>query len=67
MGEKQDIIKEMLSIQHQFIAIEQNGEFNLEEYYDNEGDSNIAKIKNRYNDLSIKLIDLAHAEKGSQR
>jgi hypothetical protein len=67
MGEKQEIIQELLSIQHQFIALEQSGNFNLEEYYDTEGDSEIATIKNRYNELSIKLVDLAHADKGSQR
>jgi hypothetical protein len=67
MGEKQDIIKEMLTIQHEFIALEQSGKFNLEEYYDTDGDSDIAKIKNRFNELSNQLIDLAHEETGSHR
>jgi hypothetical protein len=67
MGEKQEIIQEMLTIQHKFITLEQSGKFNLEEYYDTDGDSEIAKIKNRFNELSNQLIDLAHEETGSHR
>ena len=67
MGEKQDIIKEMLSIQHKFIEIEQGGKFDFEEYYDTEGGGELAIIKNRFNELSIRLVDLAHEEAGSHR
>ena len=67
MGDKQDIIKEMLTMQHKIIELEQGGKFDLEAYYDTDGDSEIATIKGRFNDLSIRLVDLAHAEKGSHR
>ena len=67
MAEKQKIIKQMLDLQQKFIKIEQNGEFRADEYYDSEGDSELAKYKKTYDELAVKLVDLAHAEKGSQR
>ena len=67
MAEKQKIIKQMLDLQHKFIKIEQNGEFRVDEYYDSEGGSELAKYKKTYDELAVKLIDMAHAEKGSQR
>ena len=67
MAEKQKIIKQMLDLQQKFIKIEQNGEFRADEYYDNEGDSELAKYKKTYDELAVKLMDMAHAEKGSQR
>ena len=67
MTEKQEIIKQMLDMQKKFIEIEHKGEFKADEYYDTDGDSELAKYKNKYNELSIRLVDLAHEEKGSQR
>lgn len=67
MTEKQEIIKQMLDMQRKFIKLEQNGEFNAEEYYDTDGDSELAAYKNKYNELAVRLVDLAHEEKGSHR
>jgi len=67
MSEKQEIIKQMLELQRQFIELEQGGRFSAEDYYDNEGDSELAKNKRNYDELATKLVDLAHEEKGSQR
>ncbi len=67
MAEKQKIIKQMLDLQQKFIKIEQNGEFRADEYYDSEGDSELAKYKKTYDELAVKLVDMAHAEKGSHR
>ncbi len=67
MAEKQRIIKQMLDLQKKFIKIEQDGEFRIDEYYDSEGGSELAKYKKTYDELAIKLVDMAHAEKGSQR
>jgi hypothetical protein len=67
MTEKQEIIKQMLDMQKKFIKLEHNGEFKVDEYYDTDGDSELAKYKNKYNELSIRLVDLAHEEKGSHR
>lgn len=67
MSEKQDIIQQMLDLQHKFIDIEQKGEFSAQEYYDTEGDSELAVFKRTYDELAIRLVDLAHEEKGSHR
>ena len=67
MTEKQKIIKQMLKMQREFIKLEQKGDFKVDEYYDSEGDSELAQYKNKYNELAIRLVDLAHEEKGSHR
>ncbi len=67
MSEKQEIIKQMMELQHKFIEIEQRGEFNAEEYYDSDGDSELAKHKRTFEELATRLVDLAHEEKGSHR
>ena len=67
MSEKQEIIKQMLELQRQFIEIEQAGKFSAEDYYDPDGDSELAKQKRTYEELATRLVDMAHAEKGSHR
>ena len=67
MSDKQEIIKKMLEMQRRFIELEQNGEFSIEDYYDSDGDSELAQFKRTYDELATHLVDLAHAEKGSHR
>ena len=67
MSEKQEIIKQMLEMQRKFIDLEQKGEFSAEEYYDSDGETDLAKFKRAYDELAIKLVDIAHEEKGSHR
>ena len=67
MTDKQAIIDEMLQMQRKFIEIEQQGEFSAEEYYDSEGETELSKYKQRYDDLARQLVDMAHEEKGSKR
>ncbi len=67
MSEKQEIIKQMMELQHKFIDLEHRGKFSAEEYYDSEGDSELARHKRCFEELATKLVDLAHAEKGSHR
>jgi len=67
MSEKQEIIKQIMELQREFIDLEQKGQFSAEQYYDNEGDSELAINKRRHEELATKLVDLAHAEKGSKR
>ena len=67
MSEKQEIIKQMMELQHKFIEIERRGEFSTEEYYDSDGDSELAKHKRTFEELATRLVDLAHEEKGSHR
>ena len=67
MSNKQEIIKQMLEMQRRFIELEQNGEFSIEDYYDSDGDSELAQFKRTYDQLATQLVDLAHADKGSHR
>lgn len=67
MSEKQKIIEEMMALQRRFIELEQSGEFSAEEYYDSEGDSELARYKRAHEELATRLVDLAHEEKGSRR
>ena len=67
MSEKQAIIARMLEMQQRFSEIEHAGEFSAEEYYDSEGDSELAAYKKEYEELATRLVDMAHEEKGSHR
>jgi hypothetical protein len=67
MSEKQEVIKQMMEMQHKFIELEHNGEFNAEEYYDSDGDNQLALHKRSFEELARRLVDLAHEEKGSHR
>ena len=67
MSEKQEIIKQIMALQKKFIEIEQAGKFSAEEYYDSDGDSELSRYKREHAELATKLVDLAHAEKGSHR
>ena len=67
MSEKQEIIQQMLEMQRKFIDLEQAGKFSAEDYYDSEGDSELAIHKRKYDELATKLVDMAHADKGSKR
>jgi hypothetical protein len=57
----------MLEMQRKFIDLEQKGEFSAEEYYDSDGETDLARFKRTYDELAIKLVDMAHEEKGSHR
>ncbi len=67
MSDKQEIIKEIMDLQRKFIDIEHKGDFSAEQYYDSEGDSELAAYKRRHEELATKLVDMAHEEKGSKR
>ncbi len=67
MSEKQQIIKRIMELQQKFIEIEHAGDFSAEQYYDPDGESELAKYKREHEELATKLVDLAHAEKGSKR
>jgi hypothetical protein len=67
MSEKQEIIRQMMELQHRFIELEQSGEFNAAEYYDSDSDTELAKHKRSFEELATRLVDMAHAEKGSHR
>ena len=67
MSDKQAIIQKMMEMQRKFIEIEQRGDFSAADYYDSEGDNELARHKREFDALATQLVDLAHEEKGSHR
>lgn len=67
MSDKQAVIQQMMEMQRKFIELERSGGFNAEEYYDSDGDSELARHKRDFDALATQLVDMAHDEKGSKR
>lgn len=55
---KQALISEMLEMQKKFIAYEQSGEFNAEEYYVGEW----KEYRERYTELAAEVREMASEE-----
>ncbi len=58
MCRKQELISEMLDMQKKFIAYEQSGEFNAEEYYVGEW----REYRERYQELAAEVREIASQE-----
>lgn len=58
MATKQELIAEMLEMQKKFIAYEQSGEFNAEEYY--VGDWK--EYRERYTNIAAQVREMASQE-----
>jgi hypothetical protein len=58
MSRKQELISEMLEMQKKFIAYEQSGQFNAEEYYVGEWKA----YRERYQELTNEVREIASQE-----
>ncbi len=58
MSNKAELIKEMLEMQAKFIADEQAGKFEAEDYYIGEGKS----YRERYHELASEVREMASKE-----
>ena len=58
MSRKQELISEMLDMQKKFIAYEQSGEFNAEDYYVGEW----REYRERYQELAAEVREIASQE-----
>ena len=67
MSEKQDLIKKMLEMQKKFIEYEHQHGVEMEEYFVPEEGHPLYNYRQQYRDMAMKLVDMAHAEKGSHR
>ncbi|MFV1972890.1 MAG: hypothetical protein ACC648_04145 [Thiohalobacterales bacterium] len=67
MGEKQDIIKKLIEMQKMFIKYEQDNGVEMKDYFVAEDGHPLQGFRQEYMGLANKLIDMAHAEKGSHR
>ena len=67
MSDKQEMIKQMLEMQKKFIEYEHKQGVSMEEYFTPTDDSQLKGYRQDYRDLAMKVVDAAHAEKGSHR
>jgi hypothetical protein len=67
MSDKQEMIKELLAMQKKFIDYEHEHGVSMEEYFVPSDDSPIKGFRQNYMDLAMKIVDVAHEDKGSQR
>ncbi|MGW8310102.1 MAG: hypothetical protein ACWGNB_03470 [Thiogranum sp.] len=67
MGDKQDLIKQMLEMQKKFIDYEHKNGVTQEEYFAAPEGHELHNFRQQYNEMAVKLVDMAHAEKGSHR
>jgi tRNA 2-thiouridine synthesizing protein E len=65
--EKQKLIKKMLELQRKFSEYEHEHGLDLADYYDAAEGHPLANYRKEYDELAMKLGDLAHEEKGSHR
>ena len=67
MSDKQELIKQMLEMQKKFMDYEHKHGVAQQEYFAAGEGHELHNYRQQYNDLAIKLVDMAHEEKGSHR
>ncbi len=67
MSDKQALIKEMLEMQKKFIEYEQKNGIDPKDYFVPEEGHELAGYRQKYMELAMKVVDMAHAEAGSSR
>ncbi len=67
MSDKQEMIKKMLEMQKKFIEYEHQQGVTQEEYFTAPEGHALHNFRQEYMELANKVVDAAHAEKGSHR
>ena len=67
MSDKQAKIKKMLEMQAKFTAYEQKNGVTAEEYFVAPDGHDLAGYRQEYLALADEVVNMAHAEKGSER
>ncbi|MDH5468991.1 MAG: hypothetical protein OEX75_00220 [Gammaproteobacteria bacterium] len=67
MGEKQEIIKKLMDMQKMFIKYEHENGVEMQDYFAAADGHPLKGFRQEYMALANKLVDIAHAEKGSHR
>jgi len=67
MSDKQAMIKELLEMQRKFIAYEHENGVEMKDYFTPESGHLLDGYRQKYNDLAVKLVDVAHEKVGSHR
>lgn len=67
MSEKQKLIQEMLEMQKKFIDYEHQNGVAPKDYFAPAGGHDLDGYRQKYAEIATKVVDLAHADKGSHR
>ena len=67
MSEKSEKIQELIAMQKKFIEYERENGVNFKDYFTPESGHPLDGYRQTYMDKAMELVDIAHAEKGSQR
>ncbi len=67
MSDKKAMIKKMLEMQKKFMDYERSNGVSPEEYWMAGEGHTLHNFRKEYNELAMKLVDVAHEEKGSHR
>ena len=65
--DKQKLIQSMIEMQKKFIEYEHEKGLSLQDYFAPESDHPLADYKSEYDENARQLVELAHAEKQSNR
>ncbi len=66
-SEKRKLIEQMLEMQKKFIEFEHKNGVQPQEYWMSQEGHPLYQYKDKYEEMSARVIDLAHAEKDSKR
>ena len=67
MSEKAKLIKEMIEMQKKFMDYERQNGVSQEEYFAPKSGEVLDNYRQKYAEMATKVVDLAHADKGSHR
>lgn len=67
MSEKAKLIKEMIEMQKKFMELEHKQGVTQEEYFAPTAGHALDGYRQKYAEMAMKVVDLAHADKGSRR
>ena len=67
MSDKAAMIKEMIEMQKKFIEYEHKNGVDPQDYFTPKPGHDLDGYRQKYRDLAMEVVDLAHAEAGSQR
>ena len=67
MSDRLTKIQELIEMQKKFIAYEQKNGVNFKDYFTPEAGHELDGYRQTYMEKAMELVDLAHADKGSER
>jgi len=67
MSEKQELINKMMEMQKKFIDYEHKNGVSMEDYFVGAEGHPLHHYRQQYTEMAMKLVDMAHVEKGSHR